>query len=136
MKNLSPESLAQFGMTFPLERGFAREFASGLQTLLVVEEKRSFLEMQLRDTLYHQPDRPSIIGKEDLHGNMLLPPYGEFDADVLAKLIVRLLKERMPGVAWKSRMAMLPIRGEVWLVDLGMVAKVRPCLVMSIPSVE
>ena len=24
-----------------------------------------------------------------------------------------------------------PIRGEVWLVDLGMTAKVRPCLVMS-----
>jgi hypothetical protein len=24
-------------------------------------------------------------------------------------------------------------RGEVWLVDLGYVAKVRPCLVMSIP---
>ena len=25
-------------------------------------------------------------------------------------------------------------RGEVWLVDLGMVAKVRPCLVISIPN--
>ena len=26
-----------------------------------------------------------------------------------------------------------PSRGEVWLVDLGMVAKVRPCLVLSVP---
>jgi mRNA interferase MazF len=25
------------------------------------------------------------------------------------------------------------IRGEVWLVDLGLAAKVRPCLVISIP---
>ena len=25
-------------------------------------------------------------------------------------------------------------RGEVWLVDLGMVAKVRPCLVFSTPA--
>lgn len=25
-------------------------------------------------------------------------------------------------------------RGEVWLVDLGMVAKVRPCLVISTPA--
>ncbi len=24
-------------------------------------------------------------------------------------------------------------RGEIWLVDLGMVAKVRPCLILSIP---
>lgn len=29
-----------------------------------------------------------------------------------------------------------PNRGEVWLVDLGYVAKVRPCLVMSIPALE
>lgn len=26
-----------------------------------------------------------------------------------------------------------PPRGEVWLVDLGLAAKVRPCLVMSVP---
>jgi mRNA interferase MazF len=26
-----------------------------------------------------------------------------------------------------------PRRGEVWLVDLGMVAKVRPCLVLNVP---
>ncbi len=29
--------------------------------------------------------------------------------------------------------AATPKRGEIWLVDLGMVAKVRPCLVLSIP---
>lgn len=27
-----------------------------------------------------------------------------------------------------------PDRGEVWLVDLGYAAKVRPCLVVSIPA--
>ncbi len=27
-----------------------------------------------------------------------------------------------------------PNRGEVWLVDLGYVAKTRPCLVVSIPA--
>jgi mRNA interferase MazF len=29
-----------------------------------------------------------------------------------------------------------PNRGEVWLVDLGLAAKVRPCLVLSIPVEE
>jgi len=28
------------------------------------------------------------------------------------------------------------LRGEVWLVDLGMAAKVRPCLVLSVPVME
>lgn len=27
-----------------------------------------------------------------------------------------------------------PKRGEVWLVDLGLAAKVRPCLVLSVPA--
>ena len=31
-------------------------------------------------------------------------------------------------------MAVKVARGEVWIVDLGMVAKIRPCLVLSIPS--
>jgi mRNA interferase MazF len=29
-----------------------------------------------------------------------------------------------------------PERGEIWLVDLGYTAKVRPCLVISIPTLE
>jgi len=29
-----------------------------------------------------------------------------------------------------------PNRGEVWLVDLGFAAKIRPCLVLSIPALD
>jgi len=29
-----------------------------------------------------------------------------------------------------------PVRGEVWIVDLGMTAKIRPCLVLSAPIGE
>ena len=29
-----------------------------------------------------------------------------------------------------------PKRGEIWLVDLGYAAKVRPCLVLSIPATD
>jgi mRNA interferase MazF len=27
-----------------------------------------------------------------------------------------------------------PDRGEVWIIDLGMVGKIRPCLVLSVPT--
>ena len=30
----------------------------------------------------------------------------------------------------------VPQRGEVWIVDLGLAAKVRPCLVLSVPAGE
>jgi mRNA interferase MazF len=36
---------------------------------------------------------------------------------------------------WKTRLS-VPNRGEVWLVDLGLAAKVRPCLVLSIPAAD
>jgi mRNA interferase MazF len=35
-----------------------------------------------------------------------------------------------------KQMMSKPQRGEVWLIDLGMVAKVRPCLVLSVPTVD
>ena len=30
----------------------------------------------------------------------------------------------------------VPRRGEVWLVDLGLAAKIRPCLVLSVPVAD
>jgi indolepyruvate ferredoxin oxidoreductase len=79
--------IAKFGMVFPVERHFAADFADGLSTILVIEEKRSFLEMQLRQTLYNLPSRPVIVGKEDEHGHPLVPPAGELDPDMIATLL-------------------------------------------------
>lgn len=83
--------IAKYGMTFPLERRFTREFADGLDLILVVEEKRSFLEMQLRDALYAEERRPLVIGKQDRDGAPLLPASGELDPDILAVVVSRVL---------------------------------------------
>jgi indolepyruvate ferredoxin oxidoreductase len=79
--------VARFGVTFPLEPRFAGEFAHGLETIIVVEEKRSFLELQLRDALYNLPDRPRILGKQDEHGAELFPAYYELDPDRIARIL-------------------------------------------------
>src|SRR5207302_87502 len=50
--------LLKVGMLFPLEPDIVRDFARGLEELLVVEEKRPFLEMFAKDILYSLPDRP------------------------------------------------------------------------------
>ena len=83
--------VAKFGMTFPLDGAFAREFAQGLAAILVVEEKRSFLELHLRDALYALPARPIILGKTDSQGAPLFPPSGELDPDRIAKVVGGLL---------------------------------------------
>ena len=77
--------IAKFGMTFPLEPRFVAEFASGLETILVIEEKRSFLELQLRESLYNLTQRPTIIGKNDEQGQVLLPATGELDPEIRAQ---------------------------------------------------
>jgi indolepyruvate ferredoxin oxidoreductase len=91
--------IAKFGMTFPMDAQFAREFAEGLETILVIEEKRSFLELHLRDALYALAQRPQVLGKIDAHGAMVLPPSGELDPDKIAKVVGGLLAARGPANA-------------------------------------
>jgi indolepyruvate ferredoxin oxidoreductase len=88
--------VAKFGMTFPLEPRFVGEFASGLETILVIEEKRSFLELQLRESLYNAMVRPAIFGKNDEYGQVLLPATGELDAEKIASVLARYLPPRDP----------------------------------------
>ena len=87
--------ILKLGMIYPLESGVVREFARGLEEILVVEEKRSFIELFTRDILYHGPDRPVIVGKFDEDGQPLVPIHGEIDSDRVAQVIAsRLLRRR------------------------------------------
>jgi indolepyruvate ferredoxin oxidoreductase len=70
--------LLKISMPWPLEETTVREFADGLQEIVVVEEKRSFLEAALRDILYGGPDQPAVTGKRDADGSARgpAPPGG------------------------------------------------------------
>ena len=84
--------IAKFGMTFPLEPEFVKEFAAGLDTILVIEEKRSFLEFQLREALYNEPRRPAILGKFDWEGRPLISASGELDPEPIARVLAQFLQ--------------------------------------------
>jgi indolepyruvate ferredoxin oxidoreductase len=73
--------LLRVAMPWPLEESAVREFAGGLDEIVVVEEKRSFLEAAIRDMLYGGPAQPAVTGKTDADGSELIPAYGELDAD-------------------------------------------------------
>ncbi|MBS0216158.1 MAG: indolepyruvate ferredoxin oxidoreductase family protein, partial [Proteobacteria bacterium] len=86
-------------MTWPLEPQGIRAFARGLQDILVVEEKHSFIESQMKELFYNfdfeldKGGRPSIVGKFDESGEWILPSTGELTpariAGVIAKRIQR-----------------------------------------------
>jgi indolepyruvate ferredoxin oxidoreductase len=83
--------IGKIAMPFPLEAEFVREFARGLDTILVVEEKRSFVELQLRDILYGAPQAPRIFGKSHL------PPTGELDPAQIADAIAEVFHLPAPA---------------------------------------
>jgi indolepyruvate ferredoxin oxidoreductase len=77
--------------TWPIEPQGLREFARGLELIIVVEEKRSLIEVQLREELYGSPSQPVCIGKKDEEGNWLFPITGALDANDIAIVIGRRL---------------------------------------------
>jgi indolepyruvate ferredoxin oxidoreductase len=76
-------------VVWPLEPIRALEFLQGLETVLVVEDKRPLLEDQLKVILHDQTSAgPRIIGKRDQRGAPLLPESGEIEPVELARLLV------------------------------------------------
>ena len=82
-------------LTWPLEANGARAFAEGLQDVLVVEEKRGFVEDQLVHILYNMDasKRPSVVGKRDESGAPLLPSEGELTPTMVAAAVVARLRK-------------------------------------------
>src|SRR5262245_6014054 len=87
--------ILKMGMLFPMEPRVVREFARGLQEILVIEEKRAFLELFAKDALYSSPDRPRIVGKVDEEERPLVPVLGELDADLIARAIAKRLARKL-----------------------------------------
>ena len=86
--------LHKVAMPFPLEPEGARRFAEGLETVVVVEEKRALIETQLKDVLYAAPGAPRILGKRDEDDRPLFPAAGRLDTNHIAVEIGRRLLAR------------------------------------------
>jgi indolepyruvate ferredoxin oxidoreductase len=118
--------LFKVAMIWPLEPEGVREFAQGLDEILVVEEKRQVVEYQLKEQLYNWRDdvRPRVIGKFDEkgewvapRGEWLLPPKADFSvaqvARVIAGRITRLNLDERTRDLIKARLAFLEAKDAV-----------------------
>ena len=98
--------LHKVGVVWPLEAQLTREFATGLQEILVVEEKRQVIEYQLKEELYNWRDdvRPTVLGKfNEMEGgewstpspsaNTLLRANADLSPAIIAKAIAGRLKK-------------------------------------------
>ncbi|NQV82209.1 MAG: indolepyruvate ferredoxin oxidoreductase family protein [Rhodospirillales bacterium] len=81
--------LLKVAMPWPLEKDIIRDFAEGLEEILVVEEKRAVMENQIKEQLYNwRADvRPRVVGKFDEGGDWILPSAGELTPARIARVI-------------------------------------------------
>lgn len=78
---------------WPIDPNELKDFASKLDLVMVVEEKRSLIEVQVREELYGSKHQPMVIGKKDEKGEWLFPVHGALDPnDVAIALGARLLQ--------------------------------------------
>ncbi|MFN6994236.1 MAG: indolepyruvate ferredoxin oxidoreductase family protein [Aquincola tertiaricarbonis] len=113
--------LHKVNVVWPLEATITRDFAQGLQEILVVEEKRQVIEYQLKEELYNwRADvRPNVLGKfdepeGDLTGgewampnpskNWLLRAKADLTPAIIAKAIAKRLKKLGVPVDITARM--------------------------------
>ncbi len=107
-------ALYKVGMSWPLEPEGMRRFAGGLDEILVVEEKRGFIEPQLKELLYNLPAdaRPLVVGKSDETGRPLLNASGELDPAGIAQALAGRLARFGGNERIASRLAFLRAKRE------------------------
>ncbi|MDB5886757.1 MAG: indolepyruvate ferredoxin oxidoreductase family protein, partial [Polaromonas sp.] len=125
--------LLKIGVSWPLEPQCIREFADGLDEILVVEEKRQIIEYQIKEQLYNAPiaSRPRVVGKYDEtgewvqvpHDGILLSPNGELTpaaiANVLAARIAKVLGVESLGEKGRDYLIECKAADGFTRVDLG-----------------
>ncbi|HSG94217.1 MAG TPA: indolepyruvate ferredoxin oxidoreductase family protein, partial [Afifellaceae bacterium] len=72
---------------WPLEPDGINRFADGLETVIVVEEKRSLVETQVKEQLYGRANAPKVVGKKTWRNEKLFPSTGALDANDVAIVI-------------------------------------------------
>jgi indolepyruvate ferredoxin oxidoreductase len=88
--------LIKIGALYPLDAEFVRAATAGLDEVLVVEEKRAFLEDAVKAAVCNTASGPRVYGKRDAEGRVLFPEFGSLDADTIAERLAPLLRARVP----------------------------------------
>src|SRR3954467_15119981 len=76
--------LYKIACPWPVSRAELKAFAAGLDLIICVEEKRSLIEVQVREELYGSANQPVVVGKRDEQENWLFPVKGALDPNDVA----------------------------------------------------
>ena len=101
--DLGPRDLERLGirvmqiqLLYPLETQSLRRFSDGLDEIIVLDERRGFLEDQLRAALFNSIDRPMVLGQRDEANRPWLARHAEISAETVALDLAEHLARRLP----------------------------------------
>lgn len=99
----------KIGLVWPLDPFTVKAFSAGLESILVVEERRPLIEPQLRDALYDlkQGQRPVILGKRDHNNQPLLADVFDLDTVSVALALAKLWGEAVMDADTRSKIERL-----------------------------
>jgi indolepyruvate ferredoxin oxidoreductase len=125
--------LFKIGCPWPLDLDDFRDFVRGLETVVVVEEKRSLIESQMREALYGHAEQPVIVGKRDERGDWLFPVKGALDPNDIAVAIGRRIAAL--GVETNDISARVErlVQQQAMLCETGEIAVRRPYFCSGCP---
>lgn len=87
--------LLKLASPWPVDPERLKDFVRDIDLCMVVEEKRSLIEVQVREELYGSAHQPIVIGKKDEAGAWLFPVKGALDPnDIAIALATRLLARK------------------------------------------
>lgn len=94
---------------WPLGEDALRRAADGVDTILVVEDKRPFLEDAVKTTLYGTANPPVVLGKTDELGASLISPAGSLEPDLIVDAMRRVLERRIDPDRLARRRERIPL---------------------------
>jgi indolepyruvate ferredoxin oxidoreductase len=106
--------ILQMGMSYPVDVQLVREFAKSCKNMIVIEERRSFLEKNIRDAMFHAlpheeaADLASrLFGKVFPNGGAGIPEARGLNPSLLAQLLIPLIKntEEIPAELRNGRLS-------------------------------
>jgi indolepyruvate ferredoxin oxidoreductase len=125
--------LFKAGCAWPFDREHFSDFVQGLEMVIVVEEKRSLLEVQMKEQLYGTANQPLIIGKHDERGAWLFPAKGALDPNGIAIAIgERVLARIGAHEELAARVSQLK-RHQARLADMQSIAQRTPYFCSGCP---
>ena len=117
----SPQEISQAGirllhlqLPIPFDPQNIRNFANGLEEIIVVEEKNPTAEWLVKDALYGSSSQPRVIGKFHPDGRPLMPSHGILDVNAMVsgiyeRLSLRISDRLIPPRQSESQRDLIPL---------------------------